>query len=29
MNAGIAVSTSATPRLVANIAAYQPRVWRM
>ena len=27
-NTGITVSISATARLVANISAYQPRVWR-
>ena len=28
MNSGITVSISATARLVTNIAAYQPFVWR-
>ncbi len=28
MNSGITVSISATARLVTNMAAYQPLVWR-
>ena len=29
MKTGMVASSSATDRLVANMAAYQPRVWRM